>query len=188
MKFHTLSRRAVAAGAASALVAGVLVAAAGTAAQADEVTNTYSCDGNSTFPVTMTGSSATLDGLPGAPAGLDVPAGLLGDLALTFTVPDAVVTVLEGAGIDHVAIPDFEATIGSVQVPVTGLEADVADLQDNGNGFHSFDAIGSNLAFEVPAAGTYDVVSPGTFTIEPSIGGVSVPGVPCTTGTPGTWR
>lgn len=193
MKFDTLTRRAAAAGAASALVAGALVAATGTAAQAAEVDNTYTCEGTTAFPVTMTGGSATLDGLPGAPAGWDVAAGLLQDLSLTFTVPDAVLAQMAALNIDRMAVPDFAATFGATEVGVDGVEGAVADMVDNGNGTHSFSVVGINRAFEVPAAGTHDVVSPAAFTIDAYQAGgtdpvISVPCAIASNDTPGVWR
>jgi hypothetical protein len=193
MKFHTLSRRAAAAGAASALVAGAMVGITSTAAQAAPVTNTYTCQGTSPFPVTMSGGSATLDALPGAQAGMDVPANLLQDLELTFTVPDEVLGLMATLGIDRVDVPDFTASMGTRTIPVDNLGGAVEDMIDNGNGSHSFVALGMNKPFEVPAAGIYDVLSPRTFTIDAYQAGATTPviSVPCSIQsgtTPGVWR
>lgn len=166
MKFNTLSRRTAAAGAASALVAGALVGATTTAAQAAPIQNTYSCEGTSgPFPVTLDSDIPTLAGFPTVPAGFDVPAQAL-EVLNTFTVPSAVITTMQGFGITRLESADFAGNFGNNEVGVNGVEAAVSSAVDNGDGTHSFDANGANDAFEVPAAGSYDVLGPTDFTID----------------------
>lgn len=182
MKFTTLSRRTAAAGAASALVAGALVGATTTAAQAAPIQNTYSCEGGSgPFPVVLDSDIPTLAGFPTVPAGFDVPAQAL-EVLNTFTVPSAVITTMEGFGITRLASPDFAGALGANEVAVDGVEAAVASAVDNGDDTHSFDADGSNAAFEVPAAGSYDVLGPTDFVIEAYNASSTTPvlTVPCT--------
>lgn len=182
MKFTTLSRRTAAAGAASALVAGALVGATTTAAQAAPIQNTYSCEGTSgPFPVVLDSEIPTLAGFPTVPAGFDVPAAAL-EVLNTFTVPSAVINTMAGFGITRLESPDFAGSLGANEVAVDGVEAAVSSAVDNGNGTHSFDANGANAAFEVPAAGSYDVLGPTDFVIDAYNDSSAEPvlSVPCT--------
>ncbi len=191
MKFTTLSRRTAAAGAASALVAGALVGATTTAAEAAPISNTYSCTGTSgPFPVTLDSDIPDLASFPTVPAGFDVPAGALA-VSNTFTVPSAVITTMQGFGITRLESPDFAGNLGNRQVGVDGVEALVSSAVDNTDGTHSFDADGSNAAFSVPAADTYDVLGPTDFVIEAYNDSSTSPvlTVPCTlTGTNGSYQ
>lgn len=182
MKFTNLSRRTAAAGAASALVAGALVGATTTAAQAAPIQNTYSCEGTSgPFPVVLDSEIPTLAGFPTVPAGFDVPAAAL-EVLNTFTVPSAVINTMAGFGITRLESPDFAGSLGANEVAVDGVEAAVSSAVDNGNGTHSFDANGANAAFEVPAAGSYDVLGPTDFVIDAYNDSSAEPvlSVPCT--------
>ena len=167
MKFTTPARRVLAAGAVSALAAGALVTTTATSASATAVTDQeYTCQGSSQFAVFVDASSATLDVLPGAPAGWDVVAGALSDIEMTFTVPDSILPTLGQLEVDHVEVPNYAVNLGPSAVLVTGLEADTADLEDNGDGTHSFSVTAMNAAFEVPEAGIYDIDNAGGFAID----------------------
>ncbi len=94
MKFNTLSRRTAAAGAASALVAGALVGATTTAAQAAPIQNTYSCQGTSgPFPVVLDSDIPTSGDFDahGHHGRLRRARRTL-EVLNTFTVPSAVIT------------------------------------------------------------------------------------------------
>lgn len=184
MKFHTLTRRAAAAGAASALVAGALVGATGSAAQATPITNTYTCEGTSgPFPVTLQSDAPGIEAFPSISAGFNVPAGLL-TLTNTFTIPSAVITTAAGLGITELSSPNFAGRVGSTRIPVDGVSADLADATDIGGGLHTFTTGGTNRAFEIPAAGAYDVLSPSAFRIDAkNVTGATVISIPCTLAT-----
>ena len=190
MKFTTLSRRTAAAGAASALVAGALVGATTTAAQATPVTNTYTCSQAllGEFPVFLTSDAPGIEGIPGASAGFTVPPQLL-SVTNTFTIPDAVYDGLVNANIENLTVPDFAGSLGSSEIPVEGVAVTVSGMVDNGNNTWSTDSTdadgdpveggGLNASFETPAAGDYPVLSPEAFTIVADLNGSPVP-VACT--------
>lgn len=169
MTFTTFSKRLAATGAASALAVGALVGATTTAAHAAPIDNDYFCDGPTTdFPLTLESDIPALASITEISAGFDVPAGFLdtlGGVTNTVTVPSAVIDGLAGFGITRVEAPGFAGQFGPVTVGVSGVGADVADAQDNGDGTDSFTADGSNKAFEVPAAGSYDLVGPESITL-----------------------
>lgn len=171
MNITTLSRRTAAAGVASALVAGALVGATSTAAQAAPIANQYLCTSPiGEFPVWLNSDAPMLDPIPQVSAGQAVPGGLL-TVSNTFTVPQQVRDSLAGAGIEDLAFPDFAGEFGGVSIPVQGVTAKVSEMTDNGNGTWSVQASeGTNGAFETPAAGTYDVLSPDAFAIAATLG------------------
>src|SRR5688500_9396618 len=112
MKFTTLSRRTAAAGAASALVAGALVGATTTAAQAAPIMNEYTCQGTSAFPVWLNSNLADIDGFDSVPAGFDVPAAFLpSGVTNTLTVPEEVITKMKEFTITRLDSPDFAGSI-----------------------------------------------------------------------------
>jgi hypothetical protein len=165
MTFTTFSKRFAAAGAATALAAGALVGASTTAAQAAPIENEYFCDGPTTdFPLTLDSDIPALVTVTEISAGFDVPGGFL-DVTNTVTVPSAVIDGLGAFGITRVEAPGFAGKFGPVTVGVDGVGANVADAQDNGDGTDSFTADGTNAAFEIPAAGSYDLLSPESITL-----------------------
>ena len=199
MKFTTLSRRTAAAGAASALVAGALVGATTTAAQAAPIQNTYTC----TTPVgpqevVLDSDAPGIEAIPSLPAGLTVPPQSL-SVTNTFTISDSFHNTLASFGVENLAIPGFAGTLGSSNVPVDGVAVTVSGMTQNEDGSWSTDSTdtdgdavegtGVNASFDLPAAGTYPVLSPESFTIETTLGGNPL-SVPCTinTGTePGSY-
>jgi len=180
MKFTTPARRVLAAGAVSALAAGALVATTTSTASAAPISNEYFCDGPTTdFPMFLDSDVPGLAVVPEISAGFDVPATFL-EVQNTVTVPTAVFTSLAGLGVTRVEAPDFAGTFGPRTVGVDGVGANVADAVDNGNGTSSIQADGANAAFEVPKAGTYDLVSPQSITLEAkNSSGTTVITVPC---------
>ncbi len=179
MKFTTLSRRTAAAGAASALVAGALVGATTTAAQAAPIQNTYTCTNAvvGTFPVVLDSDAPGIEGIPTAPAGFTAPAGLL-SVTNVFTVPEQVHTQLTGFGVENLSFPDFAGSLGSEPIPVEGMAVTVSGMTDNGDNTFSSDPAeggGLNGSFETPAAGDYPVLSPSAFTIVADLNGSPVP-------------
>lgn len=177
MKLITLSRRTAAAGAASDLVAGALVGATATVAEAAPVQNTYSCNNGliGTFPVVLDSDAPGIESVPGAPAGFSVPAQLL-SVTNTFTIPAEVRDTLAGAGIEDLSFPDYAGTVGNSSIPVLGVTAKVSEMTDNADGTYSVDATdGLNDTFDTPRAGTFDVLSPAAFTIIGDFGGSPIP-------------
>lgn len=170
MKFTTLSRRT----AASALVAGALVGANTTVAQAAPTTTTYTCtnpSGGDPWTVPVVSNIPELAGFPQVPAGLDVGAGLL-NVTNDFTIQDDAHDTLVAFGVEDLTFPDYAGALGSVPVDVAGMTAKVSEMTDNGNGTWSFNSNGSNAAFEVPRAGTYDVTAPADFQLVADVPGV----------------
>ena len=108
-----------------------------------------------------------------------MPAQFL-EVVNTVTVPTAVIDGLSGLGITRVEAPGFAGKFGPATVGVDGVGADVADATPAGPGYSSLQADGFNAPFEVPAAGTYDVVSPTSVElIAKNSAGTAVSNVPC---------
>lgn len=173
MKYTTLSRRTAAAGAASALVTGALVGATTTAAQADPVVNnTYTCTAaGQTFPVFLTSNAPGIEAFPEISAGTDLGPGLL-SVTNTFTIPDGVYKFMSNAGVTTVSAPTFSGAFGDTPIGVDGVSVTLAGMTQNANTTWSSDSTdadgdgvegtGFNAAFEVPAAGSYEILSPAT--------------------------
>lgn len=182
MKFTTPARRVLAASAVSALAAGALVGMTPSSASAAPIENDYICQGSTgPFPMTLDSDIPILAAVEasGIGAGFDVPPMFL-EVANTVTVPTAVIDGLAGLGITRVEAPGFAGTFGPVSVGVNDVGADVADAQDLENGFSSLQADGTNAAFEVPRAGSYDVVSPQSVTLQAkNSSGTLITEVPC---------
>ena len=188
MNLRSLTARAALAGATTALVAGGLVVATDTAANAAETTGDYTCAipilGNQTFPLMV--SVPLLP--PTAPAGFPVDAGLL-SYSSTITVPAAAAGPLASFGVVGGAIDDFTMDVGSLAVAAPGTYTATPAGSD---GSVVMEGTGANEAFSLPAAGTYDVKLPAAFTFVPmtasgplQIGGQAV-SVPCTSDAPAT--
>ncbi|MDI6911653.1 hypothetical protein [Nocardioides sp.] len=178
MNLRSLATRTAVAGAVSALAAGALVGATTSAAEAADVTGTYTCSALGSvlgdFPLAI--SVPLLP--PTAPAGLTITP-LLG-VEAHLTVPSV---LLQGAGIDGGTVDDFGMTLGAATI---GAPLTVTDITDNGNGTSTVNATGINETFTTPKAGTYDVKLPGAFTFSStSHGSPSVP-VACSTDAPAT--
>lgn len=189
MNVMTTTSRLAATGAAAALAAAALVGVTTTTANATPVTNSYSCSnasfGLGPWTVGLLSDAPGIEGFPQVPAGFDAPGGLL-TLTNTFTIPDSAYNTLAGNGVEDVAFPDFAGSFGPNPVGVTGMTAKVSEMTDNGDGTHSFQSDGLNAAFEAPSAGTYDVLSPGGFTMSATVPGLGDVPVSCvlTEGTP----
>ena len=178
MKFTTISRRIAATGAVTAMAAGALVGLTGTAATAaPEVSNTYGCTtpNGLAFPVTLKTNALGIEGFESIGAGATIPAGLL-SVTNRATMPAQAAQALQSFSVDHVEVPDFAAVFGSENVGVTGMVGYVANIINNGDGTVSLDLpmddpnteapeYGLNAAFTTPAAGVYDILMPGGFTI-----------------------
>ena len=178
MNVMTKSTRFAATGAAVALAAAALVGVTGTAANAaPEVTNTYDCTtpNGLAFPVTLKTNALGIESFETIGAGASIPANLL-KVTTRATMPAAAAQALGGSGVDHVELPDFAADFGSESVGVSGMVGYVADIINNGDGTVSLDLpkddpateeweAGINKAFATPAAGVYDILMPGGFTI-----------------------
>jgi hypothetical protein len=167
MKFTTPARRVLAASAVSALAAGALVTTTTTSASAAPIANEYLCDASTDFPLFLNSDIPIIAAVEanGIGAGYDVPAEFL-EIANTVTVPTAVLDTLSGLGITRVDAPGFAGTFGGKTIGVDGVGAEIATATENDNGTSTFQADGVNSAFEVPAAGTYDVVSPETISLQ----------------------
>jgi hypothetical protein len=178
-----MGRRLATAGIASALAAGALVGASTTAANAAfEGTSTYTCNVAGTpVPMPMTASVPILP--PTANAGMIIPPNLL-DVSTALTIPAAVASQLGTLGVTGGTVNDFAMLIGdagSAPAPltVTGFAAgtEVGSLIAT--------ATGKNSQFSLPAAGTYDITLPKTFTFTPTTAAGPLPfTVPCTTDAP----
>lgn len=178
MKVRTITARAAGAGAVTALIAGGIVAATGTTAQAADVTGTYACTalGNPVGDFPLAISVPLLP--PSAPAGMTITP-LLG-VEAHLVVPTL---LLQGAAIDGGTVDDFAMTLGTETI---GAPLTVTDIADNGDGTSTVNATGINETFTTPRAGTYAVKLPAEFTFSSTSAGN--PGVPvaCSTADPAT--
>jgi hypothetical protein len=183
MTFSTFSKRLAATGAASALAAGALVGATSTSAIAAPISNSYTCSneglGLGPWTVGLESDAPGIEGFPEIGAGFDVPPTLL-TLENTFTIPESAHTTLTGSGVEDISFPDFAGKFGASSIPVNGMTAKVSEMADNGNGTYSFDSNGENGAFEVPRAGTHQVLSPAAFQMSASVPGIGNVPVNCT--------
>jgi hypothetical protein len=164
MKPARLLSRVAIGGVAAALATAGLVGVTGTSASAAVVSTTYNCSAFGTnFPVGVTVDIA----LPTTgTAGLPVPAGLL-SFNSTATIPGTVQAALDTPPIGPVTggkSDDFGAAFGSTvaKAPVKWTKPPAAD--SNGNWVYT--GKGANLAFPLPAAGTYAVTMPKAFTLQ----------------------
>lgn len=203
MNVLTKSTRLAATGAVTALAAATLVGATTTAANAEPVVENqqYTCSAfGSEFPVFLTTNAPGIEAFPSIGAGTDLPGGLL-SVTNTFTIPDAVYQALSGFGVTDVSVPTFTGSFGDTPIGVDGVSVTVAGFTNNGNGTWSSDSTdqdadpvegtGVNSAFEVPAAGEYDILSPATLDLlATNADGGTVATVPCTLaeGTPGAYH
>lgn len=187
MKLRSITARAAVAGATTALIAGGLVAATNTSAQAADASGDYTCAvpilGPTTFPMTV--SVPLLP--PTAPAGFPVDAGLL-SYSSTVTVPASAAGPLSSFGVTGGTIDDYTMNVGSLVVNAPGTYTGTPGE----GGAVVMEGTGANEAFNLPGAGTYTVTLPSAFTFSPTtdsgplmIGGQPV-NVACTTDAPGT--
>ena len=157
MKLRSLTSRVAVAGATTALMAGGLVAATGTAANAVDVTNTYDCSNPAVgaFPVDMTVSAALP--VPAYGAGAQVPGGIIQVTAKAY-VPDAIAPLLQGAGVTGAKAKDWAASLGASKVP-----APLDGLFKTDDAGTYWDASGVNGTFLTPAPGSYSALLPESF-------------------------
>jgi hypothetical protein len=196
MKFNTLPRRVAATGAVTALTAGALVGLTTTAAQAATVTVEYTCptpnDVTPPLPVTLETDIPNLGGVAATgpfPAGSPVGANSVpGGVVNTFTISNATKQTLDGFGTTNIDFTDFAGQLGNSTVPADLPDVAVdGDLDQNADTTWSFVANGNNLAFNNPAAGTYDVLAPETFSFVATTAIGAVP-ITCTAdSTPGSY-
>jgi hypothetical protein len=182
MKLRTITTRAAVAGAATALMAGGLVAGTATTASAAAASTDYTCSSaffEDTFPMNINVPLLP----PSAPAGYPIDAGLL-SFSADLTIPAATAAMLPGS-VDGGQAEDYSVgfgTEGSVAAPVVFDER-----VNNEDGSVTFNGSGANAAFSTPAAGTYAVTMPETFTLVPTSGGAALPfEITCTSDAPGS--
>jgi len=181
MNVSRMGRRLATAGVASALAAGALVGASTTAANAAfEGTSTYTCNVAGTpVPMPMTASVPIL--LPTANAGMIIPPNLL-DVSTVLTIPAAVAGQLTTLGVTGGTVQDFGMLVGDSPAPAP---LTLTGLTPNADGSVAAAAAGKNAQFTLPAAGTYDITLPKSFTFVPSTASGPLPfSVPCTTDAP----
>lgn len=163
MNLRRITARAAVAGATTALVAGALVGATGTTANAAETSGDYTCAvpilGDQTFPLSL--SVPLLP--PTAPAGFPVTAGLL-SYTSAITVPTDAANALGSLGVIGGNIDDFTMTIGNDVISAPGTYTANAPGDD---GSVVMSGTGSNGAFNLPKAGSYNVKMPAAFTFAP---------------------
>ena len=194
MKFNTLSRRAAALGAATALASAGLVAAAGTAGAAQAVTNNYDCNAGLPFSITLLTEAPWIENYvnAGVAAGSALPGGVL-STTNQFTISDATHTFMtDTAHVDHIDVTDFTGSFGGKPVGVEGITVTMAGFTQNLDGTWTSAAEegdGTNTAFTAPAAGAQPVKAPGALTMVATTAADSTIPVSCTVnGTPGTYE
>lgn len=166
--------------AAGGLVAGLGVVASAPAQAADPMT-TYDCTipglGSVSLPV-----SVTPPPIPsGVPAGLAVPAGLVGS-TVVITVPKGMATKLNALGVDGGRSPDFGFPIGTTPITVPNLAT--TSIVTNPDGTMTMTAKGTNGAFTTPAPGTYDVTMPTAFSLVATKQGADLATMSCASASP----
>jgi hypothetical protein len=175
MKFTRLASRVAVGGVSAALATAGLVGATGTSASAAPVTTTYSCVSPlGTFPADVVVDIALLPST--APAGFPVPAGLL-SFNSSLTVDNTVASGLGGLGVVSGKSDDFGTAFGATvaKAPVVWNTATPGPTRT------TFSGKGSNAAFVLPAAGTYSVNMPKSFTLQgTNASGQPVPGATAT--------
>src|SRR5262245_46590516 len=180
MNLARLASRVAVGGTAAALATAGLVGVTSTSASAAPVVSTYTCSAaGQSFPIPVSVDIALLPST--APAGFPVPAGLL-SFNSTATVPGAVQGLLDGTVHNTGAkSDDFAAAFGSTaaKAPVSWTKPASAD----GSGNWVYTAKGGNAAFTLPAAGTYTVNMPKSFTLV-TTGGTAPVTAACTTSAP----
>lgn len=167
MKLRTITSRAAAAGATTALAAGALVGVTTTSAVAAEVTNTYTCV-NSLFEISFD-QTMTVSGelpVPQYWAGAAVPAGLL-NLTVSAPVDPTVAGMLGGYGVTSARSDDYTIALGTGTVPVP-ISGDFVTEE----GATTWEAAGSNEEFTTPNPGQTDGNLPQTFTLTAESGAV----------------
>lgn len=188
MFLRTTSTRVLATAGVAALAAGTVLVGTTTSAEAAPATTQYTCQyealGLGPWAVTVDTEILGLDQIPTISAGTDVPGGFA-TITNHFTIPADAHDTLASFNVEDVSFPDFAGTFGTNPVGVADMAATVSGMTDNGDGTWGFDANGLNAAFEVPAAGTYDLHSPEAFGMVASVPNVGNVAVPCvlTTGT-----
>lgn len=181
MKSITLTRRAVAAGAASALAAGALVGLTAPA-QAAPVTTSYSCEyatlGLGPWTVAVDSEVPAMGLLPaGLPAGFAIEGGF--GVTNHFTLPAEAHEAMVTYGVEDISFPDYAGSFGTTSVGVSGMTGKVSQMTENPDGSWSFDSPGTTTAFKAPRAGSYDITAPDVFDMTALVGGNEV-AVPCT--------
>lgn len=174
MKFNTLSKRIAATGAATALATGVLVAATGTAATAATAHGSYDCSAPGgalgTFPMTL--DVPGLEEFPQVPAGFVAPVGFL-SADSTLGVPVGAAATLTSLGVVGGAIDDFVVKVGDVAastpLTVTSIVPSISGAVVSASGL--------SQVFTMPAAGSYDVSLPQSFTFVPTTAAGPVSGL-----------
>jgi len=182
MSYARIASRVAVGGVATALATAGLVGVTGTPANAATVTSTYVCTvpvlGDKTFAVSID-TPPLLP--PSAPAGAPVAAGLL-SFKSVLTVPGDVVAAF-GSSVNGAKSDDFSASIGtaSMSAPVKWDTPGAANPDTS----VPFSGTGANAAFVLPAAGTYSISMPKTFTLIPTKDGAALPfTAPCTSAAP----
>jgi len=171
MNFRRLVTRTAATGAVTALAGAGLVAGATTSAQADVTgSGNYTCSVTTPLTVPLTGDFGMAISTPVIPptvtAGQSFPAGPLAVTAV-LTIPASSAAMLNQFGVDHGTIDDYAAHLGtsSIGAPLNFPDAPVAQP----DGSATMTGTGNNLAFTTPAAGTYDVLLPESFTFSTEV-------------------
>jgi hypothetical protein len=158
MNLHSIAKRVALGGTAVAVATAGLVGVTSTSASAAPKSTVYNC---SAFGSNFAGTVSVDIALPPtAPAGFPVPAGLL-SFNSSFTVDAATATALNSLGVTSAKSDDFGASFGTTvaKAPV------VWNTPSGGPPATTFSGKGANTAFQLPAAGTYTVSMPKSFTV-----------------------
>jgi len=183
MKFAHLASRVAVGGVSAALATAGLVAVTGTSASAAPVHTTYTCVNPAlTFTPDVSVDIALLPST--APAGFPVPAGLL-SFNSDLTIDNTTFGLLGGAGVTGAKSDDFGTAFGATIAPAPVVWN---QPQPSGPTTTTIKGKGANGAFTLPAAGTYSVNMPKSFTLQgtdASGNPVAIAKATCTSATPG---
>jgi hypothetical protein len=115
------------------------------------------------------------------PAGLSVPAGLVG-FKVSFALPKKAAKLMDLLGVTGGNSPDFGMLLGTSLVPANALTVDEMVPQDDGS--LVMNATGRNGAFTTPAPGVYDITMPTAFTLVATGASGEVGSIACSTESP----
>ncbi len=184
MKLRSLTTRAAVAGAATAMLAGGLVATTATSAHAVEDSTDYTCAvpvlGDTTFNLVI--STPVIPAT--ATAGQSFPGGLL-SLTATLTIPAPTGAALASYGVDHADASDYGIGLGSTKI---GAPISFDEVVVNEDGSATANGAAANKPFSLPKAGNYKALVPSAFTLDTEVdlgGGPTPISIKCTTDAPG---
>lgn len=163
MNLRKITSRVAVAGATTALAAGALVGITGTAANAAEGTNTYTCSLGALYSGDFVLTASVEVPVPRYYAGAAVPAGII-PVSVSAVVPADGAALMGTVGITGARSDDFGFSLGTGSVPAPISGAFAAE-----GGTTTWEATGANGDFTTGNPGLVDGFLPDAFTITPTM-------------------